>query len=640
MILTITMNPSVDISYPLEQFKLVRKFVSSNGIVPKLNKLGSDEWTKTKEKLQSNVEDIAARLLDLYSIRKDDIGYKYPEDNDEQIAFEKEFEYELTADQDRAIKEVKADMQSDRPMDRLLCGDVGFGKTEVAIRAAFKAVLANKQVAYLCPTTILANQHYKTFTKRFKNYPVSIRLLNRFVTPAEQKTTISDLKEHKVDIVIGTHRILSNDVKFKDLGLLIIDEEQRFGVEQKEKIKELKVGIDVLSLSATPIPRSLQMSLVGIRQLSQLDTPPNNRHTVQTYVVEKNDGLIKNAIEKELARKGQVFYLYNNVEEIYNVARKIQNLVDGVRVKVAHGKMDREEIEDVMNSFIEKEVDILVCTTIVETGIDIPNANTMIIDNAQNFGLSQLYQIKGRVGRSETLAYAYLMIPAKRQLSEIADKRLKAIKEFAKLGSGYKIAMRDLTIRGAGDLLGAKQSGFIDTVGIDMYMEMLEEAINKQKGIVKEKEVVTPRANINIDGYIPKEFVNEDYDKISMYQDIDKIYTKEDLFRYKAKIMDEYGRLPAAFDNLFNKRRLELLINELHIEKYKEVKGQYEITFTKEFSDMVDGVKLFGICTTISRDITLKYVNQKIIVLLPKVKDPVSLAIEVMERSKEALKCA
>ena len=282
----------------------------------------------------------------------------------------------------------------------------------------------------------------------------------------------------------------------------------------------------------------------------------------------------------------------------------------------------------------------MVCTTIVETGIDIPNANTMIIDNAQNFGLSQLYQIKGRVGRSETLAYAYLMIPAKRQLSEIADKRLKAIKEFAKLGSGYKIAMRDLTIRGAGDLLGAKQSGFIDTVGIDMYMEMLEEAINKQKGIVKEKEVVTPRANINIDGYIPKEFVNEDYDKISMYQDIDKIYTKEDLFRYKAKIMDEYGRLPAAFDNLFNKRRLELLINELHIEKYKEVKGQYEITFTKEFSDMVDGVKLFGICTTISRDITLKYVNQKIIVLLPKVKDPVSLAIEVMERSKEALKCA
>ena len=638
--LRIIYKGNAELLVPLEQFKLVRKFVSSNGIVPKLNKLGSDEWTKTKEKLQSNVEDIAARLLDLYSIRKDDIGYKYPEDNDEQIAFEKEFEYELTADQDKAIKEVKADMQSDRPMDRLLCGDVGFGKTEVAIRAAFKAVLANKQVAYLCPTTILANQHYKTFTKRFKNYPVSIRLLNRFVTPAEQKTTISDLKEHKVDIVIGTHRILSNDVKFKDLGLLIIDEEQRFGVEQKEKIKELKVGIDVLSLSATPIPRSLQMSLVGIRQLSQLDTPPNNRHTVQTYVVEKNDGLIKNAIEKELARKGQVFYLYNNVEEIYNVARKIQNLVDGVRVKVAHGKMDREEIEDVMNSFIEKEVDVLVCTTIVETGIDIPNANTMIIDNTQNFGLSQLYQIKGRVGRSETLAYAYLMIPAKRQLSEIADKRLKAIKEFAKLGSGYKIAMRDLTIRGAGDLLGAKQSGFIDTVGIDMYMEMLEEAINKQKGIVKEKEVVTPRANINIDGYIPKEFVNEDYDKISMYQDIDKIYTKEDLFRYKAKIMDEYGRLPAAFDNLFNKRRLELLINELHIEKYKEVKGQYEITFTKEFSDMVDGVKLFGICTTISRDITLKYVNQKIIVLLPKVKDPVSLAIEVMERSKEALKCA
>ncbi|MCI5773377.1 MAG: transcription-repair coupling factor [Erysipelotrichaceae bacterium] len=636
--LRIIYKGNAELLVPLEQFKLVRKFVSSQGVVPKLNKLGSDEWTKTKERLQANVEDIAARLLELYSKRKEDIGYKYPQDTEDQKAFEKEFPYELTSDQAKAIIEVKQDMEMDKPMDRLLCGDVGFGKTEVAIRASFKAVHANKQVVYLCPTTILANQHFKTFKERFKNYAVNIRLLNRFVTPQQQKLYIEEIKAHKVDIVIGTHRVLSDDVKFADLGLLIIDEEQRFGVEQKEKIKELKVGVDVLSLSATPIPRSLQMSLVGIRQLSQLETPPSNRHTVQTYVVEKNDGLIKNAIEKELARGGQVFYLYNNVEQIYNVARKIQSLIDGVRVKVAHGKMSREEIEDVMNSFVEKEVDVLVCTTIVETGIDIPNANTMIVDGAQNFGLSQLYQIKGRVGRSEAIAYAYLMIPPKRQLTEIASKRLKAIKEFAQLGSGYKIAMRDLTIRGAGDLLGPKQSGFIDTVGIDMYIEMLQEAINRQKGIesaVKE-EIIAP--NINVEGYIPKNFVSDDFDKISMYQEIDKITSLQELQNYKNKIIDEYGRLPEVFTSLFDKKRLALLLLEPNVEKYRDIKGQSEITFAKEFSDHVDGVKLFSICSNISKDAKLRYVNQRIIITLPKVKDPLSLIIKVIEQSKEALK--
>ena len=636
--LRIIYKGNAELLVPLEQFKLVRKFVSSQGVVPKLNKLGSDEWTKTKEKLQANVEDIATRLLELYSKRKEDIGFKYPADSEDQKVFEKEFAYELTSDQAKAIEEVKKDMETDKPMDRLLCGDVGFGKTEVAIRASFKAVYSNKQVVYLCPTTILANQHYHTFKERFKNYPVNIRLLNRFVTPQQQKLYIEEIKSHKADIVIGTHRVLSDDVKFADLGLLIIDEEQRFGVEQKEKIKELKVGVDVLSLSATPIPRSLQMSLVGIRQLSQLETPPSNRHTVQTYVVEKNDGLIKNAIEKELARNGQVFYLYNNVEQIYNVARKLQALVDGVRVKVAHGKMSREEIEDVMNSFVEREVDVLVCTTIVETGIDIPNANTMIVDGAQNFGLSQLYQIKGRVGRSEAIAYAYLMIPPKRQLSEIASKRLKAIKEFAQLGSGYKIAMRDLTIRGAGDLLGPKQSGFIDTVGIDMYIEMLQEAINRQKGIeapVKE-EIVSP--NINVEGYIPKSFVEDDYDKISMYQQIDKINTLNELNEYRTKIIDEYGRLPEAFVSLFDKKRLALLLLEPNIEKYRDIKGQSEITFAKEFSDHVDGVKLFSICSGISKDVKLRYVNQRIIVTLPKVKDPLPMIIKVIEQSKEALK--
>lgn len=636
--LRIVYRGNAELLVPLEQFRLVRKFVSSQGVVPKLNKLGSDEWTKTKNRLEENINDVASRLVELYALRKKNIGFKFPEDDDYQLEFEKGFEYELTPDQEKAVKEVKEDMQSDLPMDRLLCGDVGFGKTEVAIRAAFKAILANKQVAYLCPTTILASQHFKTFSDRFKDYPVEIRLLNRFVTPAEQTKTIQDVKEHKVDIIIGTHRILSKDVKFNDLGLLIIDEEQRFGVEQKEKIKELKNGIDVLSLSATPIPRSLQMSLVGIRSLSLLETPPNNRHTVQTYVVEKNDGLIKNAIEKELSRKGQVFYLYNNVEQIYGVARKIQSLVQGVRVQVVHGQMGREEIEDVMKNFMDKEIDVLVCTTIVETGIDIPNANTMIIDGAQNFGLSQLYQIKGRVGRSETIAYAYLMVPPKKQLSEIASKRLKAIKEFAKLGSGYKIALRDLTIRGAGDLLGDKQSGFIDTVGIDMYMEMLEEAINRQKGIITEEEKVVQKPNLAIDGYIPKEFVEEDYDKITMYQNIDKIKDNNSLNEYKEKVKDEYGRLPSSFDNLFNKKRLELLIVNNNVKEYRERKGQVEIIFNQIFSSNVDGLKLFQICNSISKDITLKYIHNEIYVILPKIKDPLPLAIEVIEKCQGALK--
>lgn len=637
--LRIVYKGNAELLVPLEQFKLVRKFVSGNGVVPKLNKLGSDEWTKTKQRLEESVEDIAGRLLELYSKRKQDVGFAFPKDDETQREFEKGFQYELTNDQAKAIQEVKADMESPYPMDRLLCGDVGFGKTEVAIRAACKAVCGGKQVAYLCPTTILASQHYRTFCKRFSNFPVNVRLLNRFVTPAAQKEIINDIKEGKVDIVIGTHRILSNDIKFKQLGLLIIDEEQRFGVEQKEKIKELRVGIDVLSLSATPIPRSLQMSLVGIRQLSQLESPPNNRHMVSTYVVEKNKGLIKNAIEKELSRKGQVFYLFNNVDLIYAQARQIQELVPEARVQVAHGKMSKEEIEDVMASFINYEIDVLVCTTIVETGIDIPNANTMIIDNAQNFGLAQLYQIKGRVGRSEAIAYAYLMIPPKKQLSEVADKRLKAIKEFAKLGSGYKIAMRDLTIRGAGDLLGAKQSGFIDTVGIDMYIEMLEAAIKRQKGIVVEKVVEdTKPVNVNVDSYIPQEYVEEDYDKISMYQDIDKIKTYDMLVKYRNKILDEYGRLPESFDNLFDKKHLELLINSEQVDRFRELKGVSEITFSKSFSDSVDGVKLFEICTNISRSIKMKYTDQKIILTLPKTKDIVKQAIRVIEDCREAIR--
>ncbi len=636
--LRIIYRGNAELLVPLEQFRLVRKFVSREGVVPKLNKLGSDEWEKTKKRLEENVNNIAERLVNLYSQREEHIGHAYQKDSELQKEFENEFEYNLTIDQAKAVNDVKKDMESDKPMDRLVCGDVGFGKTEIAIRAAFKAASENKQVAVLCPTTILAEQHFHTFEKRFKNYPFTIRVLDRFVTAENVKKTLKELKEGKVDILVGTHRLLSKDVIFKDLGLLVIDEEQRFGVEHKERIKEMKVGIDVLTLSATPIPRTLQMSLIGIRQLSQLETPPDNRYNVQTYVVEKNRSLVVDAIEKELSRDGQVFYLYNNIERIYNVARTLQSEIKDAKIGIVHGKMNRDDIEDVMMRFTNKELNILVCTTIIENGIDIPNANTILIDNAQDFGLAQIYQIKGRVGRSNRVAYAYLLVPPRKQLSETAAKRLQAVKEFAKLGSGYKIALRDLTIRGAGDILGPNQSGFIDTVGIDMYMEMLEEAINKKKGIQKEEKQIIKHANINSTSYIPQKFAPDDFDKLSMYQEIDKITSEEDLSTYEEKVKDEYGRLPVEVDTLFTKRKLDILLNDDDVDSYKEINNTYEITFSKEFSDHVDGVKLFEIFSKISKDINLRYKNQKITATIPKVKNGLDLVIDVIKRSKEAKK--
>ena len=636
--LRIIYRGNAELLVPLEQFRLVRKFVSREGVVPKLNKLGSDEWEKTKKRLEENVNNIAERLVNLYSQREEHIGHAYQKDSELQKEFENEFEYNLTIDQAKAVNDVKKDMESDKPMDRLVCGDVGFGKTEIAIRAAFKAASENKQVAVLCPTTILAEQHFHTFEKRFKNYPFTIRVLDRFVTAENVKKTLKELKEGKVDILVGTHRLLSKDVIFKDLGLLVIDEEQRFGVEHKERVKEMKVGIDVLTLSATPIPRTLQMSLIGIRQLSQLETPPDNRYNVQTYVVEKNRSLVVDAIEKELSRDGQVFYLYNNIERIYNVARTLQSEIKDAKIGIVHGKMNRDDIEDVMMRFTNKELNILVCTTIIENGIDIPNANTILIDNAQDFGLAQIYQIKGRVGRSNRVAYAYLLVPPRKQLSETAAKRLQAVKEFAKLGSGYKIALRDLTIRGAGDILGPNQSGFIDTVGIDMYMEMMEEAINKKKGIQKEEKQIIKHANINSTSYIPQKFAPDDFDKLSMYQEIDRITSEEDLSTYEEKVKDEYGRLPVEVDTLFTKRKLDILLNDDDVDSYKEINNTYEITFSKEFSDHVDGVKLFEIFSKISKDINLRYKNQKITATIPKVKNGLDLAIDVIKRSKEAKK--
>ncbi|MBR2726651.1 MAG: transcription-repair coupling factor [Solobacterium sp.] len=635
--LKIIYRGNAELLVPLEQFRLVRKFVSREGVVPRLNKLGSDEWEKTRKRLEENVSDIADRLIALYAVREENIGHAYQPDSELQAQFERDFPYELTPDQEAAVADVKRDMESPKPMDRLVCGDVGFGKTEIAVRAAFKAAAENKQVAVLCPTTILAEQHFRTFSDRFADYPFTVRVLDRYDTQENVKQTLKETKEGKVDILIGTHRILSKDVEFKDLGLLVVDEEQRFGVEHKERIKELKNNIDVLTLSATPIPRTLQMSLIGIRSLSSLETPPEGRYSVQTYVVEKNKGLVLDAIEKELARGGQVFYLYNNIERIYNVARDLRNSLPDARVGIIHGKMDREAVENVMMDFNDRKINILVCTTIIENGIDIPNANTIFIDNAQDFGLAQIYQIKGRVGRSNRVAYAYLLVPPRKQLSETAQKRLQAVKEFARLGSGYRIAMRDLTIRGAGDLLGADQSGFIDTVGIDMYVEMLERAIEKKKGIER-PQTVSVHAKTAENGYIPKKFAPDDYDKISMYQKIDAIADEAELNEYRARVIDEYGRLPQEVSQLFSKKQLDLRLNSPEVEDYKEIKGKAEVTFSEPFTASLDGVKLFELYTKLSKDITLRYRNNRITASIPMGKGSLNNVLKMIETAKEAVR--
>ena len=598
---------------PLHQFSLVRKFVSREGVAPRLNRLGTDEWEKTKAKVQESVNELAGRLVELYSTRSLSPGYQFEVDDISQRDFNNEVEFTLTSDQERAIEEIFSDMTSDKSMDRLLIGDVGFGKTEVAMRAAFLAVSNGKQVAFLCPTTILSSQHYETFRKRFRNSPVNIQVLNRFVPVAKQKEILRQVLLGEVDILIGTHRLLSKDIVYNDLGLLIIDEEQRFGVEHKEILKEIKQNVDVLSLSATPIPRTLQMSLIGVRQMSTLREAPMNRKPVQTYVIEKNNKTINQVIMRELARDGQVFYLHNNVSNLTSIAQRLEQDIEGARVSIAHGQMDRDQIEDVMIDFTLNESNILVCTTIIETGTDIPNANTIIIDKADTFGLSQLYQIRGRVGRSDRLAYAYLMYQPEKVLSEVATKRLNTIKEFTELGSGYKIAMRDLTIRGAGDMLGPQQSGFIDTVGIDMYIEMLNEAVLKAQG-EKIKVKAEDKIQINAAGHIPEKFTEFDDDKISLYQDIDKQETFEELSLLYKDTTDYFGKLPSDIDLLFEKKRLEIMLSNKVIFTYKEVGEFAHITFTTAFSKDVDGIKLFSEISKINRAIKITYKNDKITV--------------------------
>ena len=549
---------------PVNQMDMLYKYIGNTDKEIKLNKLNSNEWNKSKERVRKSTKNIAKQLIALYAQRSNTVGFAYPPDGPWQRDFEDSFPYDETDDQLRSIEEVKKDMESTRPMDRLLCGDVGYGKTEVAIRAAFKAAVNSKQVAYLCPTTVLAMQHYDTFCKRMDGFAIRTEMLSRFRTPAQQKKIIKDLKSGAVDIVIGTHKLLQKDVEFKDLGLLIIDEEQRFGVTHKEKLKELKKNVDVLSMTATPIPRTLHMSMINIRDMSVLETPPENRYPVQTYVLEYNEAILIDAMKRELSRNGQVFYLHNRVESIYKVANRIAELIPDAVVAVGHGKMNETELEDIMYDMVNGKTDILVCTTIIETGLDIPNANTMIIENADKMGLAQLYQLRGRVGRSNRSAYAYFTYKTNSVLSDVAQKRLRAIKEFTEFGSGFKIAMRDLEIRGAGNLLGAQQHGHMDSVGYDMYCKILKESIDELQG-VEAKEEITTSVDFDIDAYIPEQYIESPNQRIDIYKKIAAISSEEDSIEVTDELIDRYGEPPAPVSNLIKIALLKHIANSAGI---------------------------------------------------------------------------
>ena len=559
---------------PTNNLDNVRKYIGGGETAPKLNRLGSKEWSNTKNRVKNNLREVAKDLIELYAKRQRMKGFAFSKDTDWQRQFEDEFPYQETDDQLRCIEEVKKDMETPRPMDRLLCGDVGYGKTEVAIRAAFKAVMDQKQVAYLVPTTVLANQQYEGFKKRMENFAVNVELLNRFRTKKEQNEVVKKLKLGEVDVVIGTHRLLSQDVEFKDLGLLIIDEEHRFGVKDKEKIKKLKNSVDVLTMTATPIPRTLHMSILGVRDMSVIYEPPQNRRPVQTYVLEYDAEVVKEAITKELERNGQVFYLYNNVENIAKKAMDIDELVPEARVEFAHGKMTGREIEDIMERFINGEINVLICTTILESGIDIPNANTIIVENADRLGLAQLYQIRGRVGRSDRQAYAYVTYKRDKLLSEVADKRLKAIREFTEFGSGFKIAMRDLEIRGAGSLLGEIQHGHMEQVGYDTYCNLLDQVVKEMQGIEIEEEQEI-QIDINISSYIPDEYIENSSQKIEIYQNIALCRTEEDIQNVIDEIIDRYGVMPKELENLIEVARIKEMSREAGVIKIAEKKNSF-----------------------------------------------------------------
>ena len=563
---------------PTSQLDSIRKYVGGDAINPPINSLGSKDWIKTKEKVKKNLRAVAKELIELYAKREKAKGYAFSKDTPWQSQFENSFPYQETDDQLRCIEEVKKDMENQRPMDRLLCGDVGYGKTEVAIRAAFKAVMDHKQVAYLVPTTVLAQQQYEEFRDRMAEFPIKVDILNRFKSKKYQDEVVKKLKLGEVDIVVGTHRMLSKDVEFKDIGLLIIDEEHRFGVKAKEKIKEYKSNIDVLTMTATPIPRTMHMSIVGIRDMSVIYEPPHNRKPVQTYVLEYDQEVIKEAITKELERDGQVFYIYNRVDTIQKKADEISRLVPEAEVSYAHGQMSGNQIEEIMQDFIDKKSNVLVCTTILESGIDIANANTIIVENADRMGLAALYQIRGRVGRSDRQAYAYITYRKDKMLSEEADKRLKAIKEFTEFGSGFKIAMRDLEIRGAGSLLGEIQSGHLEQVGYDTYCNLLDEVVKEMQGTEIEPDIDI-QIDLNVTSYIPDEYIEDSAQKIEIYQNIALCRKEEDIQNVVDEIIDRFGNMPAELENLLDIARIKYLAKPFSISKIASKRTAVVFTF-------------------------------------------------------------
>ncbi len=575
---------------PATRLESIQKYAGAEAKKPKLNKLGGAEWNKTKTRVRGAVQEIAKDLVKLYAARQEKAGFQYGPDTVWQREFEELFPYDETDDQMDAIDAVKKDMESRKIMDRLICGDVGYGKTEVALRAAFKAVQDSKQVVYLVPTTILAQQHYNTFVQRMKDFPVRVDMLSRFCTPARQKRTLEDLRKGMVDIVIGTHRVLSKDMQFKDLGLLIIDEEQRFGVAHKEKIKHLKENVDVLTLTATPIPRTLHMSLAGIRDMSVLEEPPVDRMPIQTYVMEYNEEMVREAINRELARNGQVYYVYNRVTDIDEVAGRVQALVPDAGVTFAHGQMREHELERIMADFINGEIDVLVSTTIIEPGLDIPNANTMIIHDADRMGLSQLYQLRGRVGRSNRTSYAFLMYKRDKLLREEAEKRLQAIREFTELGSGIKIAMRDLEIRGAGNVLGAEQHGHMEAVGYDLYCKMLNQAVLALKGETLEEDSYETVVECDIDAYIPVSYIKNEYQKLDIYKRISAIETEEEYMDMQDELMDRFGDIPHSVENLLKIAAIRALAHRAYVTEVVINRQEVRLTMYQKAKLQVDKI--------------------------------------------------
>lgn len=607
---------------PVEKINTISKFTGKEGVMPRINSLGSTEWQKIKRRVTDKVKSIAQELLKIYAEREMKQGFKFSPDCSLQLMFEEEFPYTPTSDQMLAVKQIKEEMETSHPMDRLLCGDVGFGKTEVAFRAIFKAVCDSKQVLYLCPTTILSMQIYNNAIERFKNFPVNIALLNRFTSQKEVKRILEGLQDGSIDFLIGTHKLLNDAIKPKNLGLLVIDEEQRFGVTHKEKIKKYKANVDVLTLTATPIPRTLQMSLVGIRSLSLITTPPVNRYPIQTYVVEENKQLIKEAIYKELSRNGQVFVLHNRVDTIQNKVYELKTLVPEARILFIHGQMDKSKIEEEMLKFVNHEADIMVCTTIIETGIDIPNVNTLIVYNADCFGLSQLYQIRGRVGRSDKIAYAYMLYRQGRVLNEVAVKRLKTIQDFTELGSGFKIASRDLSIRGAGDILGSEQSGFIDTVGIDLYLKILNEEVARLKGEqIQEEEA--EKALINVSTHVDSKYATEAELKIEIHQMINSINSYEKLLNIKSEFEDRFGKVDKELEIYMYQEWFDKMAHDLDIIKVTQTKTFVELIFSALKTKNLNYEQIFVESYKISRYFKFSYKNECLVITLelPKLEN-------------------